>query len=100
MLRKLEQEFGDQSLEAIRAREIERYLTRKRNVDGVAIAPAGSTKKRVSPRVRNCVDSDPLGPDHPPKRADLALQDPMIRTLKLAGVLPGWASSSPEATLR
>ena len=35
MLRKLDEEFGDQPLESITTRQIERYLTRRRNVDGV-----------------------------------------------------------------
>ncbi len=40
MLRKLEEEFGDQFLESITTREIERYLTRRRNVDGITTATA------------------------------------------------------------
>ncbi len=35
MLRKLYEEFGDQPLESITTRDIERYLTRRRNLDGV-----------------------------------------------------------------
>ena len=38
MLRKLDGEFGDESLEAISTRQIERYLTRRRNIDGVTAA--------------------------------------------------------------
>ena len=38
MLRKLDDEFGDQPLESITTRQIERYLTRRRNVDGIATA--------------------------------------------------------------
>ena len=35
MLKKLVEEFGDQPLESITTRAIERNLTRRRNVDGV-----------------------------------------------------------------
>ena len=38
MLRKLAEEFGDQPLESITTRQIERYLTRRRNFDGITTA--------------------------------------------------------------
>ena len=38
MLRRLDDEFGDHPLESINTRQIERYLTRRRNVDGIATA--------------------------------------------------------------
>ena len=38
MLRKLDEEFGVQTLDSITTRQIERYLTRRRNVDGIATA--------------------------------------------------------------
>ena len=38
MLRKLDEEFGDKPLESLTSRQIERYLTRRRNVDGITPA--------------------------------------------------------------
>jgi len=40
MLRKLDEEFGNRPLESITTREVERYLTRRRNVDGITTATA------------------------------------------------------------
>ena len=56
MLRKLEKEFGQQPLESITTREIERYLTRRRNVDGISGATANRPRRHVAvlriPRVK------------------------------------------------
>ncbi len=38
MLRKLAEEFGDHPLDSITTRQIERYLTRRRNIDGITTA--------------------------------------------------------------
>ena len=40
MLRKLGEEFDDQPLNSITTRHIERYLTRRRNADGITTATA------------------------------------------------------------
>ena len=45
MLRKLEQEFGDQPLGQIKTRYIEGYLTRRRNQDGLA---TGTTNRYLA----------------------------------------------------
>ena len=56
MLRKLEEEFGDQPLGSITTRQIDRYLTRRRNLDGVAASTTNrylATLKTLFKTARN-----------------------------------------------
>ncbi len=56
MLRKLDEEFGDQPLESITTRQIDRYLTRRRNLDGVTVSTTNrylATLKTLFKTARN-----------------------------------------------
>ena len=56
MLRKLDEEFGDRPLESITPRQIDRYLTRRRSVDGVTTSTTNrylATLKTLFKTARN-----------------------------------------------
>ncbi len=97
MLRKLDEEFGGHSLDSITTRQIERYLTRRRNTDGITTATANRYLATLKTLFKTACNWDYIS-DNPTTRLSMLKEQSRVPDALSDHELDALIAECPERT--